>query len=200
MTKGEYAYPADEFDTVERGSVPRGVHRTPRSVVRRVGPFLLVLVVFPALAYGAVTYWSSERAGTPTAAESTTAAPVPDETPAPTEPPAEPPAETPAETPAEAPAPVADLTTVVVVFNATSTSGLAGKAAAALTDAGWESVTSDNYTGKSVVTSAVMYGTAEVAVTAQAAADALGITTVTLDDTVDGVEIVLAKDYQPTAG
>jgi hypothetical protein len=187
VTKGDYPYPADEFDTVERGAVPRGVHRATRSVWKRVWPFLLVIVLFPALAYGAVTYWSSERSSVPTATGSSTGGVVVEETPA----------ATPAETPVETPAPVVDLATPVVVFNATSTSGLAGTAAGLLTDAGWVTVTSDNYTGTAVDTSIVQYGTADLEVSAQAAADALGITAITLDPSVDGIAVVLAADYTP---
>ncbi|MGV8967122.1 MAG: LytR C-terminal domain-containing protein [Cellulomonas sp.] len=197
MTKGEYAYPPDEFDTVERGSVPRGVHRATRSTWRRVWPFLLVIVLFPAIAYGAVSYWSGERNGTPAASSSSAGAVVPQETPAET--PAETPVETPAETPVETPAVTiapADLTTPVVVFNATTTGGLAAGAALVLTDAGWTDVTTDNFVGTET-TSSVLFASAELATTAQAAADKLGIATVALDDTVTDIQVILAKDYKP---
>ena len=193
MTKGEYAYPPDEFDTVERGSVPRGVHRATRSVWKRVWPFLLVIVLFPAIAYGAVTYWSSERNGTPTATSSPSDVVVPQETPAET--PVEAPVETPVETPA-APVATADLATPVVVFNATTTGGLAASAAAVLTDAGWEEVTTDNFAGTESI-STVRFASAELEVTAQAAADKLGITAIELDETVTDVEVILAEDYEP---
>lgn len=193
MTKGEYPYPEDEFDAVERDSVPRGVHRAPRSMWTRAWPFVLVLVVFPALAYGAVTYWSIEHVGAPSASSTTTQDAVPEDTPAAT------PAETPAATqsPTTAPAAAPDLSTPVVVFNATSRSGLAADAAKVLKDAKWTSVTPQNYTGGTLPSSTVLYGTPELEATARAAADALGIETVKIDDTVKGLEIILEGDYTP---
>lgn len=195
VTKGEYPYPPDEFDHVESGAGPRGAHRALRSRWTRAWPFVVVVVLFPALAYGAVTYWSSERGG----GQELSAAVDPAETPAQT--PAQPPADPPVQTPPAAPGPAAapDLTTPVVVFNSTSRSGLAGSAAEVLTDAGWESATSANYTGGTLDSSTVIYGSAELEVTARAAADALGITTIQLAevDTVTGLEIVLESDYTP---
>ena len=191
MNKGEYPYPADEFDDVEPGAGPRGAHRTIRSRWTRAWPFAVVIVLFPALAYGAVTYWSSERG----AEQEAPAATAPTETPAQT--PADPPEQAAPTTPEPAATP--DLATPVVVFNSTSRSGLAGSAAEVLTAAGWESATSANYTGETLESSTVVYGSAELEVTARAAADALGITTIVLAevDTVTGLEIVLESDYTP---
>ncbi|MCR6493415.1 hypothetical protein [Cellulomonas sp. P24] len=52
MSKARYPYPADEFDAVDAHAGPRGVHRRARSVWTRVWPFLLVIVLFPAIAWG----------------------------------------------------------------------------------------------------------------------------------------------------
>ena len=191
MDKGEYPYPADEFDHVEPGAGPRGAHRALRSRWNRAWPFAVVIVLFPALAYGAVTYWSSERGG----GQEAPAATAPTETSAET--PAAPLEQTPPPTPEPAATP--DLATPIVVFNSTSRSGLAGSAAEVLTAAGWESATSANYTGETLKSSTVIYGSAELEVTARAAADALGITTIQLAevDTVTGLEVVLESDYTP---
>ena len=160
-------------------------------------PFLVILIVFPALAYGAVTYWTSDRSGTPTST-STSSAPAPSssgdstaaETPA-TGAPVSPSATT------EQP-PAADKSTPVVVFNATQRKGVAASAAAVLTGAGWTSVTSKNYTGTALKTSTVLYASADLETTARAAADALGLTTIALaeGDAVVGLEIVLEADYK----
>jgi LytR cell envelope-related transcriptional attenuator len=199
VTKGKYPYPPDEFDDVGAKSGPRGVHRRSRSLWTRAWPFLAILVLFPAVAYGLVTVLSNSNVGLPglgsessaaasstapsAAASSDTAAP----TPAPT---------------ASAPAATgtgADLTTAVVVFNSTSTSGLAAKGAAALTAAHFTKVSSGNYTGGTLPTSTVFYATKGLEATAQAAAKALGITTVTLDPAKAGktIAVVLEKDYKP---
>jgi len=197
VTKGEYPYPADEFDAVERGSVPRGVHRATRTVWRRIWPFLLVLLLFPALAYGAVGYWSTARNATQVAAPVSTSSGSPDATPGAT--PDAPVSQTPTEpaAPPVDPTATADLKTPVVVFNSTSTRGLAAKAATVLTAAGWTTVTAKNYTGGSVTASVVRYGSSDLQATAAAAGAALGITTVTLDATVSDLEVVLAEDYVP---
>jgi len=200
VTKGQYPYPADEFDDVDLDAGPRGVHRSPRSRWSRVWPFLLVLVLFPALAYGVVTYWTSDHGSTPTAAVTSPSASASGSAAA-TDPAAETPAETPASTaPAsEPPAATADKATPVIVFNATSRKGIAASGAAVLTADGWTSVTPKNYTGGALKTSTVLYASADLEPTARAAAAALKITTVTLAKAgaVVGLEIVLEADYTP---
>jgi hypothetical protein len=202
VSKAPYPYPPDEFDLVEPGSGPRGVHRAPRSTWGKAWPFLVVLVVVPALAFAAVSSWLELRAADPGATAST-------ESIAPAETAAETPAETasaPAETTAPAPAPPVeqpapepepDLSTAVVVFNSTSRSGLAASAAGVLEDAGWETVSAANYTGRTLPASTVRYGAAELEVTARAAAAALGIAAVELAEDVDGIQVVLENDYRP---
>lgn len=195
---GDYPYPTDEFDDVEPDAGPRGAHRSRRSRWRTAWPFLLVIVLFPALAYGAVSYWSSDRggasAGSAPAAEAATPAPSTTATSSPSG--ATSPTQTPAAT---APATVADRGTPVVVFNATPRSGLAADAAKALTTAGWTAATPKNYTGAMLPSSTVLYGAADLADTARAAAKALGITTVKLvqNRAVAGLEVVLEADYKP---
>jgi len=197
VNKGEYPYPADEFDEVEPDSGPRGVHRTLRSRWSRVWPFLIVIIIFPALAYGAVTYWSGTGAGigggsqagagTDAATSGATAAQTP----------SEPPAATPAAT--QAPSPTADLTTPVVVFNSTSRSGLAAEAVKALKAAGWKSATPQNYAGGTLASSTVLFSAADLEASARAAAAVLGITTVepAKAGAVTGLQIVLESDFKP---
>jgi len=198
VTKGEYPYPEDEFDAVERNSVPRGVHRAPRSWWTRAWPFILVVILFPALAYGAVNYWTIERNATPAAsasADDSASADTPTATSSAT--PSATSSATSSATPAATSSAAPDLAAHVVVFNATTRSGLAAAATKVLTAAGWTSVASQNYTGGKLATSTVLYGSAGLAPTAHAAADALGITKVTLDAKVTGLEIVLETDYKP---
>ena len=51
-----YEYPEDEFDGADDdGRVPVGVHRAPAPRWRSWLPLLIVIVVVPVLAWGAVT-------------------------------------------------------------------------------------------------------------------------------------------------
>ena len=201
MNKGEYPYPADEFDEVEPVSGPRGVHRTLRSRWSRVWPFLIVIIIFPALAYGAVTYWSGTGAGIGSGSQAGagTAAATSGATAAQT--PSDPPAATPSDPPAatQAPSPTPDLTTPVVVFNSTSRSGLAAEAVKALKAAGWKSATPQNYPGGSLASSTVLFSAADLEASARAAAAVLGITTVgpAKAGAVTGLQIVLESDFKP---
>ncbi len=203
MRPGQYAHPADEFDEVPPGGRPRGAHRAPRSRWARWRPFVAVLVVFPALAYGFVT-WLSDWDGLsgvdlPTFADSTEdpaeetddAAPEETDDEAPVEP------EEP-ETPVE-PEPVADLSRPVQVFNATGTTGLAAGGADRVEAAGFTTVTAGNWQGDDVDTSVVYYPAAADVATAQAAAAALGIAAVqeSAELAAEGIVVVLAADYVP---
>ncbi|WP_066585444.1 LytR C-terminal domain-containing protein [Cellulomonas timonensis] len=208
MTKGSYPYPDDEFDVVDGSVGPRGVHRAPRSRWSRVWPFLLVLVLFPALAFGVVNSlysWDGLGSSSDASSDAPAGDPVGDEgaegegedaaeggeeaAPEPDAESAEP----------EAPAPVADKTTAVMVLNAAKVSGLAGKTADKLTAAGFTTVDSGNYTGAATTTSGVYYATEDQAVTAAEVATTLGITKVELSPTQSpsGITAVVAKDYTP---
>ena len=202
MNQARYPYPRDEFDVAETSGGPRGAHRAPRTLWARWWPFLVTIVVFPLLAYALVTNlsdWTSGRSPLdvildPSAGESETAT-EPEETEAPTTP-------EPTEEPTpEAPAPVVDLARPVQVLNATSTAGLAAGAAEAVGAAGFTDVTADNYPDAAGA-SAVFYPTEADVATAQAVADALGITQVTLapDRAPDGIVAVLASDYAEREG
>ena len=196
MTQSRYPYPRDEFDVAETAGGPRGAHRAPRSLWRRWWPFVVTVVVFPLLAYALVTNlsdWTSGRSpldailedsSTQTSAEPGTTDPAPT-----AEPTAEP-------TPEPPPAAVVDLARPVQVLNSTGIAGLAARAAEAVTGAGFTDVTPDNYPDAAGA-SAVFYALESDVATAQAVADALGITQVSLapDRAPDGVVAVLATDY-----
>ncbi|WP_024285683.1 LytR C-terminal domain-containing protein [Cellulomonas sp. KRMCY2] len=203
MRPGEHPDAVDEFDEVDASGGPRGAHRAPRSWWSRWWPFVTVLVVFPVLAYGLVTWLSDwdglsgvelpsfsqseddtqEPSAGATATETATAAPV----------------ETPAVTQEPTPEPVADLTRPVSVLNATSRAGLAGGASDRLEAAGFTAATADNWDGDDLETSVVYYPAAADVATAQAVAAALGIATVQEDaaQAPDGLVVVLAADYEP---
>ena len=201
VTKGEYPYPPDEFDEVEPTAGPRGVHRRPRSRWSRVWPFLVALVVSAALAFAAVELvWDGRRAGpvaepddlvvegeaTPT--ESAPATPDPSATPTPVEP--VPTTTTPP------PPPEPDLSTPVTVLNSTSVQGLAAEAAGRLEEAGWTQIDAGNYPGGTLPSSTVFYGSAELAVSARAVAEALGISAVEPPESATtAIEVVLERHF-----
>ena len=200
MSKARYPFPDDEFDAVDAHAGPRGVHRRARSVWTRVWPFLLVIVLFPAIAYGIVTLLTGTDigqtggSGLPSVGVTGTTAPSTPATAATSASPGTTPT-----SPATTPPATSDLRTAVVVYNATKTSGLAAKGETALKTAGFTTITTGNYPGTAPATSTVYYATAKLEATARAAATALKITTVTLDPVKAGstIAVVLAKDYTP---
>ena len=188
MTQGEYPYPADEFDGVDRSAGPRGSHRRPRSAWARYWPYVLVLAVSAVLAFALVGYVWDEREPAPSAqgpgaATATDAA-------------AEGTAD-PGATPSASPQGEPDLAAPVSVVNATSVQGLAGEVAERLRDAGWTEVTTGNYAGEDLAASAVRYATPDLEASARAVADELGITTVELAG-ADGAADATAADEVAT--
>jgi hypothetical protein len=92
----------------------------------------------------------------------------------------------------------ADRTLAVTVLNATSTRGLAARAADRLKTAGWSIRSTGNYrSGLSATT--VFYGQASLEATARAVAADLGTTAVSesADFGATRVTVVLSGDYQP---
>ncbi len=204
MSKADYPYPDDEFDAPADPTAPRGVHRAPRSAWSRWSPFLLVLVLAPLLAYGAVTFATrggdlplvggggGDDDGTPAATATATPGGSDDETggesPEPTEPGQD-------ETTEEPPALEPDLATSVTVYNAAGIQGLAAKAGEKLTAAGFTSVKPDNFTGTKPAASSVFYGAEEDRATADLVASTLGLSTAQLDpaQAPSGVVVVLVS-------
>ena len=198
MRSGDYPFPADEFDAAARAGGPRGVHRVTRTRWSRWWPFLVVLLVFPALAYAGVTWLSDwpglggndqSDTGAAPSDQATDATGNPTETAAPeatVEPTVEPP-----------PAPPADVARTVVVSNATTTSGLAGNGRDRLETAGFTSVTTDNWDAPDPAASVVYYQLPADITTAQLVASTLGIATVqeSAELAPDGIVVVLAGDY-----
>lgn len=203
MKPGSYPYPPDEFDAAARAGGPRGVHRAPRSRWSRWWPFVVVLVVFPALAYGVVTVLS-DWDGLGSSGGDDTAQDVPaDDTPAdePVEEETESatPTETETATPAPPPPPV-NQARPVDVYNATNRSGLAGNASDRLQAVGFTDVSALNWDGEDPASSIVYYATAEDITTAQTVAQTLGIAQVveSATEAPEGIVVVLATDYQAT--
>lgn len=205
MKPGSYPYPPDEFDAAARAGGPRGVHRAPRSRWSRWWPFVVVLIVFPALAYAAVTVLSDwDGLGSLGGDDTTTEEPADeapaDEEPATEETPSATPTESAAETPEPPPAPPLNQARPVDVYNATNRSGLAGNASDRLEAAGFTDVSALNWDGDDPAASIVYYATADDVTTAQTVAQTLGIAQVveSATEAPEGIVVVLAEDYQAT--
>jgi hypothetical protein len=177
------------------------VHRAQRSWWSRWWPFVVVLVVFPALAYGAVTFLSDWE-GLPGAGDGAQNTP-----PADTDDTDEPedevsetaePEVTPEATPEPPPPPALDRP--IEIFNATTTSGLAGDARGRLEAVGFTAVTTGNWSGNDPPISTVYYTTAADLGTAQMIASTLGITTIleSAETAPEAVIVVLVGDYVST--
>jgi LytR cell envelope-related transcriptional attenuator len=207
VSKASYPYPPDDFDAADDHDGPRGVHRSPRTTWSKLWPFLVVLVVFPALAYGLVTWISNSDTGlsgaisglgatgtSDTTTDGATAAATDTATDAATAPATAPTTDVPVAPTAAA----ADLTTPVTVLNAANVSGLAATEAKKLQAGGFTKVTATNGTGTGVKTTTVFYATDAQKPTADAVAQLLGITTVTMSPTQakSGITVVLMPGFK----
>ena len=198
MAKRDYPYPEDEFDSLGADRVPQGVHRAPASRWRTFLPFILVLILAPALAYLGVSYLSNQ--GSPTS--TTTAAPTTEESVAPEETAVPEETAAPEETESPEPEPTPEANVIrdaqIFVLNGAGVAGLAGGAADKLTADGFTDVTPDDYGSSQPTVSTVYYNNADLADTAQQVGSVLGITQlVELADATDSIAVVLRGDYQP---
>lgn len=190
-------HPEDEFDIAARERGPRGVHRRVQGRFRRVVPYLVVLVAAPLLAWGAISLLNQNEQPTPSA--SGEAASV--ETAAPTAAPTTP-APTPTPTPEPTPepttaAPEPILATPISVLNGANRPGVAARIADRLGEAGFTSIVADNYVSPQPTVSTVYYESPELAATAQAIADELGIGPVTqLASASNSIVVVIRSDFQ----
>lgn len=189
----EYEYPADEFDEPNDSVLPAGVHRRPLPAWRNWLPLLLIVVIVPALAWGALALFkvaggtSSSVAtsiATKMASNKTTA-----KAKATTSPSAAPKSnatvittQAPAPTPTPTPTQSIDYTVGITVHNGTDTAGLAGRAGSSLEGAGFTSVTVSPgvYSQETPTESTVYYASEDKEAVAKAVAKELGISNVEL--------------------
>lgn len=195
-----YDYPEDEFDAQEApGQEPVGVHRAPVPAWHAWVPLLAVLIIVPALAWGAVAllgrsgHSASELVSGSSAAstapaeaaaeQSATASPAGHDaqdgeatvgstpSPAPTAAPA---------APSPTPAPQADMTTGVTIHNGSRVNGLAGRTGDRLANAGYTgvSVQPGVYSQDEPQTTTIYYASPAQEATARAIGQMLGISTV----------------------
>lgn len=189
----EYEYPADEFDEPNDSVLPAGVHRRPLPAWRNWLPLLLIVVIVPALAWGALALFkvaggtnssvatsiatkmaSNKAAATAKATTSASAAAKPNATVITTQ--------APAPTPTPTPTQSIDYTVGITVHNGTDTAGLAGRAGSSLEGAGFTSVTVSPgvYSQETPTESTVYYASEDREAVAKAVAKELGISNVEL--------------------
>ena len=204
MSKADYPYPEDEFDAISPDA-PTGVHRAPRSAWSRWWPFVLVLVLVPALAYGAVAYLSRTGdvplVGGPTQGQEPPAGeePTPDdagESDAPPEGEGEGEAPPEAET-TEPPAPQLDVP--VVVLNGARVGGLAGRVAEELEAVGFVDVKPDNATEPLPPISTVYVASADLQATGELVATTVGVSAIVVDAEQAGLGVTLVLVTDPDA-
>lgn len=195
MSKLPTQYPPDEFDSRPPDS-PVGAHRRPKTVLQRLLPYLVTLVIGALLAYGAVWAISQLGAGrTPSApptssATSDTDLDEPTQSPDGEDPPED---ETPEPEPEPDPEPI--LSTSVTVLNGAGISGLAGRVSSAVGELGFQDVTAGNLSGDRPEANVVRYVDDEHEFTAQFIADQLGIDEIAqVDDLDDEIVVVLVSD------
>lgn len=189
----EYEYPADEFDEPNDSVLPAGVHRRPLPAWRNWLPLLLIVVIVPALAWGALALFkvaggTNSSVATSIAtkmASNKTTAKAKATTSASAE--AKPKAtvittQAPAPTPTPTPTQSIDYTVGITVHNGTDTAGLAGRAGSSLEGAGFTSVTVSPgvYSQETPTESTVYYASEDREAVAKAVAKELGISNVEL--------------------
>lgn len=208
-------YEPDEFDEAAAQGGPVGVHRAPRPWWTRLLPPLLGFLIAGLVALGiAVVLWNQDIVGpgadpTPTATVTPPAQPTPEPEPTPTateepvspepdEPEVEPEPE-PEPTQTEEPEPVVVTDAQIHVRNGANIQGLAGEQQAVLESAGFTNLEANNIQSSLIPdgVNVVTYGEARLADTAQAVADALGITTVDGSGTPGGAEIEVLLAERP---
>ena len=204
MSKADYPYADDEFDAPTGPDVPRGVHRAPRSAWSRWWPFIVVIIVVPAIAYALVTWASRDNTATDdattpaastsassTAKASTSAKPSTTPTKAATEEASPTEAAT-----TEPPAAEVALDTPVTVFNAAGISGLAGRTVDKLEAAGFTSAKADNFSGTKPGSSTIYYASEDLEPTAALVGQTIGVDALEMSaaDAGDGISVVLISD------
>ena len=181
----EYEYPADEFDEPNDSVLPAGVHRRPLPAWRNWLPLLLIVVIVPALAWGALALFKvaggtnssvATSIATKMASNKTTAKAKASASAAPKS------NATVVTTQAPTPTQSIDHAVGITVHNGTDTAGLAARAGSTLEGAGFTAVTVSPgvYSEASPTDSTVYYASEDQEPVAKAVAKELGISNVEL--------------------
>lgn len=214
-----YEYPEDEFDAQSTdGPEPVGVHRAPVPAWHAWVPLLVVLILVPALAWGAVSLLSrsghsaadlvsqsaspsAQASQEPSPAEETEEAGAAEEATPSAEPEQSEAAAEPSQEPEKAQEPQADMTTGITVHNGSRVNGLAGRTGDRLRNAGYTAVTVQPgvYSQDQPSVTTIYYAGPAQQATAQAVGQALGITSIVesaAQAQSNPIVIVLRSDYQ----
>jgi len=224
VSKTDYPYPEDEFDQVDLSTRPKEVHAARRSAWSRAWPFLLVVVLVPLVAFVAVKFLANSAnlsqdespvvtsaPADPTNSPGTDASPAQPTAPPTTEPTAEPtdpvvvdPTADPNPDPVPQPPVVVDFAMNITVYNDTSDSftgtrqDLAARTVTKLAAAGFSQAdrSQDNIQANRA-NSLIYYPSADAAATADAIAQALGITALIEDPQIatGGIVVSLGDDF-----
>ena len=208
MSVSNYDYPEDEFDVGDDdGPVPVGVHRAQVPRWRSWVPLLAIIVIVPALAWGAVTLFLNGSGGSGSSDAVSSSQPAQggqaggnknaDS------------ANNKAGAASAKPSASAsasgnvDFTTRVTVSNGTNTDGLAKGASEKLTNGGFTAVEviPGIYEGEEPAKSTIYFSTPEARTAAQEIGKRLGISNVvegTAENTQDApIAVILRDDYKP---
>ena len=208
MSVSNYDYPEDEFDVGDDdGPVPVGVHRAQVPRWRSWVPLLAIIVIVPALAWGAVTLFLNGSGGSGSSDAVSSSQPAQggqaggnknaDS------------ANNKAGAASAKPSASAsasgnvDFTTRVTVSNGTNTEGLAKGASEKLTNGGFTAVEviPGIYEGEEPAKSTIYFSTPEARSAAEEIGKRLGISNVvegTAENTQDApIAVILREDYKP---
>ena len=202
MGVSNYDYPEDEFDVGDDdGPVPVGVHRAQVPRWRSWVPLLAIIVIVPALAWGAVTLFLNGSGGSGSSDAVSSSQPAQggqaggnknaDS------------ANNKAGAASASPSGNVDFTTRVTVANGTNTDGLAKGASEKLTNGGFTAVEviPGIYENAEPAKSTVYFSSPEARTAAQEIGKRLGISNVvegTAENTQDApIAVILRDDYKP---
>ena len=211
MGVSNYDYPEDEFDVGDDdGPVPVGVHRAQVPRWRSWVPLLAIIIIVPALAWGAVTLFlnGSGGSGSSDAVSSSSSQPAQSGQAGDnknTDKNAENNAGAASAKPSASASPSGnvDFTTRVTVANGTNTDGLAKGASEKLTNGGFTAVEviPGIYENAEPAKSTVYFSSPEARPAAEEAGKRLGISNVvegTAENTQDApIAVILRDDYKP---
>ena len=156
-------YPKDEFDRAGE-DMPQGMHLQQPSRWKSVWPFLAVLVIVPAAAWG-ISHILTSGGATPTTSE----------------------------TPSPSPSIPVRHSAKISVLNGTGTQGLAAQKVSALSSAGFDGATAANARGWDTEVTTVYYEDPNLKATAEEVAKVLGISRVQQTQTGDPDVVVVLK-------
>lgn len=191
-------YPKDEFDRAGE-DMPQGMHLQQPSRWKSVWPFLAVLVIVPAAAWGIsniltsggsqpkATSSATATASTTANATTSSASPSAEATTSPSA------SAMTSETASPSPAIPVRHSAKISVLNGTGTQGLAAQKVSALSSAGFDGASAANATGWDTQVSSVYYEDPNLKATAEEVAKVLGIERVVQTQTGDPDVVVVLK-------